>query len=590
MSARIKGTCVLVTVLVLAAGTAWGASYTELAAKAKASLKAAGPAGFKPAKVETPKDLFKPAYGYPQLGGVLFFPDMAAPLLDRPPTNQDLLRRPRVFLAQGETSSLLVADYALRAAKAVRLAARLVDRAGSEAAGISVEIKPVVFAPVANKRSKTYVVQGLWLADDGPVPVEPNHLVAWVVRLKASSDAKPGEYQLKLSVSGAAAKADVKLKDQLLVTVLPFRLADPAARGYTFGAFCAGANFSEAQFRQMKEHGIEAILWFWGHYGLDVINDNGKLRMDFTDLDKAVKRFQKAGLRGPIVLALGNDSAGHFERAICEAFNLPMQPRVKRNKKVVKLAVLDDPRIEELMVEALRQLFEHAKKMNWPEIVILPYDEPTERLMKEHRRMVKLFRRHFPDVRLYGVTMDRLEWAKQLLDTDILVCNGDWVRIRRLAREHNKSVWFYGSVTAGRGYASCRLRYGLSKYVYRPDGTWFWSYNFDVADPWNEFDGHTPDSSWIICWEPLRKDEASVGTLGYEGLRDGVNDVRYAMTLEEILKKTKSPVAAEVRKAYETWRKACQAKRPKPAELPKIREQLVRWILRVLDKPMPYGL
>ncbi|MGB2823480.1 MAG: hypothetical protein WBF17_21050 [Phycisphaerae bacterium] len=66
--------------------------------------------------------------------------------------------------------------------------------------------------------------------------------------------------------------------------------------------------------------------------------------------------------------------------------------------------------------------------------------------MDEHRRMVRLFRERFPDVRLYGVTMNRLKWAETVLDTDILVSNGDFGRIRALATRHGKAAWFYGGL------------------------------------------------------------------------------------------------------------------------------------------------
>jgi hypothetical protein len=244
------------------------------------------------------------------------------------------------------------------------------------------------------------------------------------------------------------------------------------------------------------------------------------------------------------------------------------------------MAVLDDPRIEQRMVEAFQQLFEHAKTNDWPEIVILPYDEPTERLMNEHKRMVRLFRKHFPKVRLYGVTMNRLKWAEMVLDTDILVTNGDWARIRALASEHKKQMWCYGSVTTAHGYAGCRWRYGLRPYAFGPDGMWFWCYNFHVADPWNEFDGFTPDSSWVIRWPPLAEGGASTETLAYEGLREATTDVRYAMTLEAALAARKDAKAERVRAAYAAWRKGLQGA-SQPSPVASQRERLVEWLLEL---------
>jgi hypothetical protein len=198
--------------------------------------------------------------------------------------------------------------------------------------------------------------------------------------------------------------------------------------------------------------------------------------------------------------------------------------------------------------------------------------------MDEHKRMVRLFRTHFPKVRLYGVTMNRLSWAEMVSDCDILVSNGDWARIRALATERKLGVWFYGGVQTSRGYGGCRWRYGLRPYAYRPDGMWFWCYNFHVGDPWNEFDGFTPDSAWVIRWPPLAEGAKSVETLAYEGLREAVDDVRYAMTLEARLAEKD---VSEVRAAYENWLHGLQGAEPAGADVVRLRDKLIEWLLRL---------
>jgi hypothetical protein len=589
MSKRWVWCCAPVAWLVLSVPAARGATYAELAAKAAGSRELAQKAGAHLLAPTTRPDEFQVSYGYEEVGGVLFYPDMNDVLIDRPPTDADVLRRPWVLLARGENRPLVVAAYAVRGADSVSLRAQILDAGGEEVESVGVGVRPVVFAPVAQRDRQAYRMQGLWLAEPGPVQAAKDHVVAWVLRVEAGGKAEPGEYRLSYRINWQNEDPTTAPRDTLRVTVLPFDLPDPAARNYTFGAFCAGADFSEDQFRQMREHGIESILFFWGHYGLNVSNDGGKLRLDFAELDRMVARYKAAGMAGPIVIALGNDSAGSLERRIAEAFDLPLVREVREGKEV-RVALLDNPRFEELIVEALSQLFTHARECNWPEIVILPYDEPTERLMPEYRRMVGLFRKHFPRVRLYGVTMDRLEWAKMVSDCDILSTNGDFARIIQFDRQNHKTAWFYGSNTAAMGYGACRAGYGLGRYVYHPDGSWFWSYNFHVGDPWNEFDGATPDSAWVICWPPLHEDEPSVNTLGYEGLRAGVNDVRYAMALEDALKTAKGLYAERIRGQYEAWREQAQQGWLRAAQVEAARLQMIEWILRATSQPMPRGL
>ena len=559
------------------ASSVGAATHAELAAKAEAGFAFAEKAGKKPVPVFGPAEPYLGTPADDQRGLIVYVPPIEEPFTTRRPATKEVRDSVELRMAPGQTTSFLLGVHPLKAQEG--LAWRL---EGPMPSGVEVEFLPVVIAFMARARSDTYAAVGLWLADGGEVDVAAGQSQAWLVRIRLAEDAKAGELALPKPTLASKGGQFERLGPRIRLNVLPFKLADPWERHYTFGVFCGGADFSEAQYREMKAHGLEAILWFWGHYGLDVRNEGGTLRMGFADLDATVERFQKAGLRGPIVLALGNDSCGHFERAVCQAFNLPMQPRSARDGKPVQTAVLDNPRIEELMVDALRQLFDHAKEKSWPEIVILPYDEPTERLMDEHRRMVRLFRQHFPKVRLYGVTMDRLKWAEMVSDTDILVSNGDWARIRQLATERKKSAWFYCGAAAAHGYAGCRWRYGLRPYAFAPDGMWFWCYNFYVGEPWNEFDGFTPDSSWVICWPPLAKGQHSVETLAYEGLREAVTDVRYAMTLEAALAKATGEKAEKVRAAYDQWRKGLPLRAaPRPAEVVSLREKLTDWLLEL---------
>ena len=548
--------------------------YSELLAKALESRAHAVRAGRKPAPVKQPAAAHEPTEADKRLGVVVWAPPMGQMFVDRMPAASEVPNAISVRAARGEIESFLLAVGALKPQLGLTWSAP-----GPVPDGIAVEFMPVVMAPLPEGKDE-YRMVGLWLAGGGQVDIDAARSRAWLVRISVGQNVKPGNYTITASLAsrGRAATAGATVR----IRVLPFQLADPWRRQYVFGAFCASPDLSDAQFAQLKAHGIEGILWFWVNYGLNVRNDRGKLRMDFAKMDATIGRMKKAKMRGPIVLALGNDRSGHFGKAICQTFKLPMQPRVKREGKIVKLAPLDDPRVERLMVEALRQLFDHAKAAQWPEIVIAPYDEPAERLMPEHRRMVRLFRKNFPTVRLYGVAINKVSHATQVLDTDIIVANGDYAGISALAAANRKSLWLYGGGGAAAAGYSTRWGYGLKQYAFGPDGAWFWSYNFYVGDPWNEFDSFTPDSSWVACWPPLTKGATSVQTLAYEGLREGVDDVRYAMTLEAALARAPAdPNARTIAAAYKKWLVALRDAKPAEPQIAGFRDQLVHWILAV---------
>ena len=85
---------------------------------------------------------------------------------------------------------------------------------------------------------------------------------------------------------------------------------------------------------------------------------------------------------------------------------------------------------------------DHARAEKWPEIVLLPYDEPTERLKAEYLHRAALIKRHFPRVRIYGVVMNdawALDWLGRV--SDILVANGNLSAVRAYTREHGPEIY-----------------------------------------------------------------------------------------------------------------------------------------------------
>lgn len=534
----------ILTCALLAPAAARAASVAELEAKVRTALEFAAKEGHVKIEPKAPEKPYEPTEAEQKQGFVVWFPPIEERFIGGIPAADQVPGKAELALARNETGSLLVAVYALRDLQKVSVLALEPENLRPRA---DAQVLPLIQAPIsirkrvrntgnmdAEQAKPEYRVEGFWLADGGSFDIPKGEARAFVVRFGNPEGNQEKRIQLKVVLLG-----DVKELVAKEIEIAPrhFKLVDPWERKYVFGAFCAGANFSEAEFKQMKAHGIEAIQWFWGHHAMDLKKENDKLLVDFTELDRVVDAFTRAGMRGPIVLALGNDSAGHYEKKICQLFERPMQPQVKRDKKEVKLATLDDKVTEGLIVDGLKQLFAHAAEKKYPEIVVMPYDEPTERLMDEHRRMVKLFREHFPKIRLYGCTMDELKLAEQLTDTDILVSNGDFKRIRALTKSKKMSSWFYGGVTGAQGYATARVKFGFAPYCFGPDGMWFWCYNYCQADPYNDFDGTIPDSAWIQVWPPLAKGGPGTECISFEGLREAVNDVRYGLTLDALLEK-----------------------------------------------------
>ena len=564
---------------------AHAATVAELLAKAKVSEDAGVKAGFAPETVAPPANAYAPTADDQVRGLVLFRPPMAAWFTGRAPAADEVAAKWELSNAKGEISSLLLAAQALAEKKGLVLRVR----ADSVDKRIMVECLPLVIAPLnlAKKSAttgvmgdvagkKTFAKVGLWMAESGAMDIPKGESRAWVVRVKVATNAPAGDFSIPVELAeGADGKALATAT--LQVKVFPFVLADAWGRGYSFGAFWGGYHFpydcSVTEFRQMKEHGIEAGHCFWSARGAKFENVNGKLKVNLDALDPWVANMQAGGMRGPLVLTLGTAKADYFIDEIIKTMNISTEGEfwdVKENQA--------------MFADGIKQLIDHGIEKKWPEVVIMGPDEPTqsERKMRRHHRLVKLIHEQIPKVRIYGVCMDKLKNAQQVVDSDILVCNGDFARIVALGKENKRAVWTYGSFTTANGYESVRRRYGMQPYIHGPTGTFFWSLGYNMGDPFNEFDDVRGDSVWNIAWPPVTKGGALVETVPFEGMRDGVNDVRYAMTLEKALEKQTDDKGAKIKAAYETFRNEEAWKDTYTASA--IRSKIVEWMLQLGEK------
>jgi hypothetical protein len=570
----------MVAAVLFLSGVAGAASVAELKAKAKISEEAGVKAGFVLEPVSAPTNPCTPSAEQQASGVVLFQAPIERWFKGRAPSADEVPGKWEITVARGETAAILAGVQALadKPGLVVRAPAKPQEN------GVDTEIFPLVMVPMSQGKkvsttgvmgdsagAQAYARLGLWLADNGPVEVKKGESLAWVVRVSADAKAAGGKVQIPLEVTeGEGGK--VVAKAMLQVNVLPFALMEPADCGYTYGVFYGGMASSEAEFRQLKAHGLDAIQCFWPRHwsGVEFKNVDGKLKLNFAGFDAMVEKFQKAGMRGPLILSGTGSHDGYFED-VCSVMK-------------VSLDTIDTPATQQFFIDGWKQLFDHAAEKKYPEIIWLPNDEPTTRKeraarMTRHKRTVKLLRDNFPKVRVYGVVMDKLDNAKLVVDyCDIIVCNGDTERILDLAKEKNKAVWSYGVASAAYGYQGVRASYGMNRFALGTSGMFFWCLNYLQDDPYNDFDGPRPDSVYIPAWPPLKKGGPLVESISFEGLRDGVNDVRYALTLEKLLEKSKDPKAEKIKADYQELKKG-QMRQSK--DTPATREKVAAWILQL---------
>jgi hypothetical protein len=370
----------------------------------------------------------------------------------------------------------------------------------------------------------------------------PGKSVYWLT-FKAGHGVKPGHYTVTIRVREAATRVGL--------TVHPFHLRrDP---NVFYGAFC-GRNdraITPQHMRDLHERGFDALQFFWSSVSVPIKNDSGQMTVDFSFADQWMSELQKSGMKGPVVWSLGNDSSSHLENTLSQVFGIPHPAPAVKNGKRMNFADIHNPELNRRLKELMLAIKNHAAEKKWPEIVFLIYDEPTERLMEEHENRYKFIKSFWPELRIYGVTMNRIEWAKAINHmVDILVANGDFKEISALAKESGKPFWLYGSASS-RDEASLRQSYAWRPWANGAQAVWFWAYNYHAGDPYDDLDSRSPDSSMSMVWPPRNPDGPLVYSVSWDGMREAVDDMAYVQTLEWMLAQVKSDRAKEIRDGLE---------------------------------------
>ncbi|MCE5272286.1 hypothetical protein LLH00_13490, partial [bacterium] len=221
---------------------------------------------------------------------------------------------------------------------------------------------------------------------DGPLAVGPDTTRFIWLTVHPPEDAPAGTYNATLRVECGPATSELPV----VCEVLPFKLSQSPL---TAGVFMASTDLPTPWYADMKEHGLDAVQMFWGNTGIEVRNVDGKLVLDFTGQDSLMAHLDAAGMDGPVVISLGNDHSLHYETALARAFGLPVDTSaVIDGKAIVGPPV--SPKLDELFMEGLRQIRTHWDERGWrQELVVLIYDEPTERLLERCKNRYDLLKK-----------------------------------------------------------------------------------------------------------------------------------------------------------------------------------------------------
>ena len=356
-------------------------------------------------------------------------------------------------------------------------------------------------------------------------------------------DAAPGLYKGKATVrpaNSAERTLPIELK------VLPISLVEP--KDVFFGMYSGFPKQSSRlgeMYADMRAHGMTTI-GFCGPLVSPIRKVGDRVEIGFDGegvLEKAMAAYVRAGFPEPFVWLMSGDI-----RRWC-----------------LKQGGLESDAFGDGYREAILRVIEHGKKQDWPEIIFQPLDEPFEhtKRMEATKRCLQIMKT-VPGLRTEedgpNGNPAMLEEVYDLCDV-IVLHDGPvmkrrhydakaWQAFLARTKRDGKQVWFYNIDLTGCHPEVMRWGYGFGLWLSGATGIIEWSYQTALrrGNPAVAY----KNEGCIIYHYPPWEDEPGGPAIGWEAIREGVDDYKYIHLLHQVTAKARiSGSAAAMRFAAE---------------------------------------
>lgn len=436
------------------------------------------------------------------------------------------------FAAQGEVIPITFCVYALRDIDDVRL--EFSDLKRNDGAVIPAGSLTPNIVMYLTKRFMYQKTQHLVDAPayitllKAPVAISGDRSEKFWINFKSPENAKPGIYSGTITIRTKNTYKKVTLK----IRILPFRL--PETKGLMYGMYYSNygqvfgnlktAEEIQAQVRHdladMRQHGMTSI-------GLC----NGVDTSSYVvTADRKVKFNFKGNTLFEFVMEAYKDN--HFTE--------PVIDMSKAAQLAAKAYNFGTPEYDSIYVAFYRELAKEARLKSWPLMYIQPFDEPgwhTQQERDDNLHLLKLLNaagipteedgpgdNYF--VRIAGPYAN-------LWNYNAALSSGNDVK---KAHEEGRKVTLYNYDVSGWLPECGRWACGLFNWKFGLDGSFNWIYFGGRGNLYNDLDGSFGD--WMHYYP---KDEKHPGgsSIGFEGIRQGINDRNYLELCQKIIQKAK---------------------------------------------------
>ncbi|OGQ92310.1 MAG: hypothetical protein A2284_16910 [Deltaproteobacteria bacterium RIFOXYA12_FULL_61_11] len=167
---------------------------------------------------------------------------------------------------------------------------------------------------------------------------------------------------------------------------------------------------------------------------------------------------------------------------------------------------------------------------------------PDEQSLDSPLRRAQIAAVHKAGVKAFNAQSLDLAWkVEDLLDVAV-VAETPSRTLARSYHEHGHRLFSYANPQAGEvAPDTYRRNFGFLVWQQDYDGVMDYAYQHSFGNIWNDWD--VPDSRDLCFTYPTA--DGVIDTLQWEGFREGLDDVRYLATLEELLERKRSCCATE---------------------------------------------
>jgi hypothetical protein len=469
-----------------------------------------------------------------QARGFLLFERNYLSLLCREynPGPDERLKQLRSFASQGEYEPSSFGVYAARELREVRATVGdLKSDTGATIPADRFEVRHVRHLPKRSHYSRQDRMIVPTFLDSKPAPIAAGYSAQVWITVHVPEDAAGGVYRGAVTVSAGSGEQSVPVE----LRVFPFRLKEPADKwfGMYDGLGLPGLpDDLDTRYADMRRHGLTTV-GFAGSLGGKYSVEGDRVRADLEEsaLAAVVAAYRKAGFPAPLVWLIGSDVKGY---ALKHAGG-----------------DLKSDKFADAYKEIVKAVLRHGRLNEWPAIYFQPEDEVfahTQRF-EEGLRQLKLLKEAEALTEMDGPNVDAERAKQTYVLTDMLVYAYGPLLYRE--RVYSLTVWetmvnqfhadgkkllYYNFDTTGYHPESMRFSNGFYIAATHADGILNWAYSW-ARDPYGEQDDVAGD---VQFYYPKTDKEAGGPSIGYEGIREGVDDYKYWYTLTELVKEAKA--------------------------------------------------